>query len=183
MGAGALPRHHAGRDGGPERKGGPLHAQRCAGGRNHQVHLPGEVGHARPAVLRLLRAGRDARAASRAEGVDRQVQGAVRPGLGQVPGGGLCATEGPRRHSAGHQADAAAGRDPRLGFTERRPEARRHPADGSLCRLHRPDRLRGRPRSRRAASKSGRPTTRSSSGRSATTARRWKARSTASSTR
>ena len=36
------------------------------------------VAHARQAVLRVLRPGRDARAAPRAEGVDRQVQGQVR---------------------------------------------------------------------------------------------------------
>ena len=35
-------------------------------------------------VLHVLRAGRDARAAPRAEAVDRQVQGQVRPGLGRA---------------------------------------------------------------------------------------------------
>ena len=46
-----------------------------------------EVADARQAVLRLLRPGRHARPASCAEGVDRQVQGQVRPGLGQAPRG------------------------------------------------------------------------------------------------
>ena len=44
-----------------------------------------EVADAGQAVLHLLRAGRHARPAPRAEGVDRQVQGQVRPGLGQAP--------------------------------------------------------------------------------------------------
>ena len=43
-----------------------------------------EGADARQAVLHVLRAGRDARAAPRAEGVDREVQGQVRPGLGQA---------------------------------------------------------------------------------------------------
>ena len=43
-----------------------------------------EVADAGQAVLHLLRAGRDPRAAPRAEGVDRQVQGQVRPGLGRA---------------------------------------------------------------------------------------------------
>ena len=43
-----------------------------------------EESRARQAVLHLLRARRDARAAPRAEGVGRQVQGQVRSGLGQA---------------------------------------------------------------------------------------------------
>ena len=43
-----------------------------------------EGADARQAVLRLLRAGRDARAAPRAEGVGRQVQGTVRRRLGRA---------------------------------------------------------------------------------------------------
>ena len=46
-----------------------------------------EVAHAGQAVLHVLRARRHARAAPRAEGVDRQVQGQVRPGLGQAARG------------------------------------------------------------------------------------------------
>ena len=43
-----------------------------------------EGAHARQAVLRLLRARRHPRAAPRAQGMGRQVQGQVRPGLGQA---------------------------------------------------------------------------------------------------
>ena len=92
-----------------------LHRRRdepvAAGGlRRHQAHraLPRQAGlqlrlrHRRPghrvdpqpegrragqAVLPLLRAGRHARPAPPEEGVDRQVQGPVRPGLGQGPRG------------------------------------------------------------------------------------------------
>ena len=45
---------------------------------------PAEGADARQAVLHVLRARRDARAAPRAEGVVGQVQGQVRPGLGQA---------------------------------------------------------------------------------------------------
>ena len=47
-----------------------------------QLGAPAEGADARQAVLHVLRAGRHPRAAPRAEGVDRQVQGQVRPRLG-----------------------------------------------------------------------------------------------------
>ena len=53
---------------------------------------------ARQALLRLLRARRDPRPAPRAEGVGRQVQGQVRPGLGQAARGDLRPAEEARRH-------------------------------------------------------------------------------------
>ena len=52
-----------------------------------------EVAHAGQAVLHLLRARRHPRAAPRAEGVDREVQGQVRPGLGQAARGDAGAAE------------------------------------------------------------------------------------------
>ena len=61
----------------------PLHDRHDQPG--DQVDQVPEIAHAGQAVLHLLRAGRHARAAPRAEGVDRQVQGQVRPGLGQAP--------------------------------------------------------------------------------------------------
>ena len=69
----------------------------------------------RQAVLHLLRAGRHARAASRAEGVDRQVQGQVRPRLGQAARDHLQAAEGAGRHRRRRRADAAPQGDPGLG--------------------------------------------------------------------
>ena len=69
----------------------------------------------RQAVLHLLRAGRDARAASRAEGVDRQVQGQVRARLGQAARDHFQAAEGARRDRRRRRADAAAQGDPGLG--------------------------------------------------------------------
>ena len=50
----------------------------------HRLDAPAEGAAAGQAVLHLLRAGRHARAASRPEGVDRQVQGQVRARLGQA---------------------------------------------------------------------------------------------------
>ena len=61
----------------------------------------GEVADAGQAVLHLLRAGRHPRAAPRAQGVDRQVQGQVRPGLGQAPRGDACPPDQAGRSAAG----------------------------------------------------------------------------------
>ena len=74
----------------------------------------------RQAVLRLLRAGRDACAAPRAEGMGGQVQGQVRRGLGQAARGDLCAAEEARRHPAGLPAHARATRRSPRGTTCRR---------------------------------------------------------------
>ena len=51
--------------------------------------------------------GATPRAAPRAEGVDRQVQGQVRPGLGQAARGDLRAPEEARRHPRGRRADGS----------------------------------------------------------------------------
>ena len=56
------------------------------------------------AVLHLFRPRRGACAAARAEGMDRQVQGPVRPGLGQGEGRDVRAPEGARRHAGRHAA-------------------------------------------------------------------------------
>ena len=61
--------------------------------------------------------GRDACAASRAEGVVGQVQGQVRPGLGQAARGDLRAPEEAGRDSGGRGADRAARRRSRRGTT------------------------------------------------------------------
>ena len=78
---------------------------------------PAEGADARQAVLRLLRAGRHPRAAPRADGVGRQVQGPVRPGLGRAARGDLRPPEGARRDPAGRRADRRARRRSRPGTT------------------------------------------------------------------
>ena len=78
-----------------------------------------EIAHAGQAVLHLLRAGRHPRAASRAEGVDRQVQGQVRPGLGQAARGDAGAADQVGRGAGGHEARAQAGSHQGLGDAER----------------------------------------------------------------
>ena len=139
---------------------------------------------ARQAVLHLLRARRDPRAAPRAEGVGRQVQGQVRPGLGQAARGDLRPAEEARRHPAGLPSSPRATRRSRRGTTmPEDAQAGAAPADGGVRRLpgvHRPPR---RPAARRAEEARASSTTRSSTTSSATTAPRPKARSTAPSTR
>ena len=61
-----------------------------------QLGAPAEVAHARQAVLHVLRPGRDARSASRADGVVGQVQGALRRGLGRAARGDPGSAEGAR---------------------------------------------------------------------------------------
>ena len=61
---------------------------------------PAEVVDAGQAVLRVLRAWRDPRAAPRGAGVVREVQGRVRPGLGQDPRRDDRPPEGARSHPA-----------------------------------------------------------------------------------
>ena len=68
--------------------------------------------------------GRHARAAPRAEGVDRQVQGQVRPGLGQGPRGDARPPEEARRRPGRHQARAASRRPSRTGTRCRADEQR-----------------------------------------------------------
>ena len=73
---GHLRGHDAGRAGDDARGGLPLHRGHDRQG--DQVGAPAEVAHARQAVLHVLRPGRDARSAPRADGVVGQVQGALR---------------------------------------------------------------------------------------------------------
>ena len=89
--SGAVRRHDADRAGEDARRG--LSPDRRYDHQGDQVDPPAEGAHARQAVLHLLRAGRDACPASRAEGMGRQVQGQVRPGLGQAARGDLRPTE------------------------------------------------------------------------------------------
>ena len=102
-----------------------------------------EGARARQAVLHLLRARRHPRAAPRAEGVGRQVQGQVRPGLGQAARGDLRPAEEARRHPGGLPAHRAPQGDPGLGRDAGGVQAGAAPGDGGLRGLpgvHRPPR-------------------------------------------
>ena len=80
----------------------PLHDRHD--GQGHRLGASPAGDDAGQAVLRLLRAGRDPRAAPRAEGVDRPVEGQVRPGLGQAARGDARPADRARRRPAGHAA-------------------------------------------------------------------------------
>ncbi len=92
-------------------------------------HDPSREGR-RPAaaVLRLLRHWCNARPAPGAPGMDRQVQGQVRHGLGQVPRGDLRPPEGTGRHSAERETHAAARLAAGLGLAARRRKNASTPA-------------------------------------------------------
>ena len=75
---------------------------------------------ARQALLRLLRARRHPRAAPCAQGVGRQVQGQVRPGLGQAARRDHRPAEDAGRHPGGLPAHRAPRRRSRHGTTCRR---------------------------------------------------------------
>ena len=78
--------------------------------------------------LRVLRARHRPRAAPRAQGMDRQVQGPVRPGLGQAARGDVRAAEADGHHPRQHEADAAPEGNPGVGLARRRPARRSTPA-------------------------------------------------------
>ncbi len=82
----------------------------------------------------LLRHRHGARAASRAQGLDRQIQRTVRPGLGQGARGDARAADQARRRAAGHAIDQAARADSGVGFARRRPEAPLRAHDGGVRR-------------------------------------------------
>ena len=156
--AGDLRRHGAGRARPLPGGGLPLH--RGHDGPGDRLDPSAEGADAGQAVLRLLRAGRDARAAPRADRVVGQVQGQVRPGLGRAARGDVRAPEGARRDPARGRADRAPRRDPGLGRHARRPQAGAGAADGGVRRLpraHRPP--------RRAAGRRARPSSRCSTTR------------------
>ena len=79
--AGDLPQHHAGRARPHARAGLPLHRGHDRQG--DRLGAPAEGAHGRQALLHVLRARRNARAAPRPGGVVRQVQGPVRRRLGR----------------------------------------------------------------------------------------------------
>ena len=102
------------------RREGELQPRCRSGGSGDPLDRAAAFTGAQQAVLRLLRARRHARAPSRAEGLDREVQGPVRSGLGQAPRGNVRATEGARNHPAGRDPDAAPGESARRGIRSTR---------------------------------------------------------------
>ena len=113
VGSGAVRRHDA--DRAAEDAGRGLPPDRRPGRQGDRLDAPAEGAAARQAVLHLLRAGRHARAAPRAEGVDRQVQGQVRARLGQAARDHLREAEGARRDRRRRRADAAPQGDSGVG--------------------------------------------------------------------
>ncbi len=111
---------------------------------------------AREALLHLLRPRRVPRAAPGSARLDRQVQGTVRPGLGQAPRGDARAAEEARRRSGRRQADATPRGDPGVGLVPGRSEAALLAHDGGLRGLPCPHRQRDRPCLRRDR-ENGRP--------------------------
>ena len=94
-------------------------------------------------------------AAPRAEGVDRQVQGQVRPGLGQAARGDLRAPEEAWRHPPECRTDGAPRRDSRLGRDAAGNAPHLRPRDGGLRRVPRARRPSHRPPDRRAEGSGG----------------------------
>ena len=144
--------------GGPAQDaGGGLPLRRGHHRQGDRVHHGRQGGRAGQAVLPVLRARCRSRAAPRAAGVDRQVQGPVRHGLrgdargdpgppegdGHRPGRHRAAADQPARHlgdAHGSRGSAlpAAGRDPAVGLAVRRREAALLPDGRGLRRVPRP---------------------------------------------
>ena len=120
--------------------GGGVPPHRGPRGPRGELDPAAEGADAGQAVLRLLRARRDARPAPRPQGVGRQVRGRLRRRLGRAARTDLRPAEGARGDPRGRRADRPARRDPRVGGHARRAQARAGPPDGGL---------RGLPRARR----------------------------------
>ena len=118
------------------------------------------------------------------DGMGGQIQGQVRPGLGQAARGNLRPAEGARRHPRRiAQLTARHAEIPAWDDMPEAHEAGAAPPDGGVCRLHGIYRPPCRTPARRPRRSSTSSTTRWSTTSSATTARRPRARSTAPITR
>ena len=121
--------------GGVLRRRGSLLLPRRHGGQDHRVDPRGAGTGCRQAVLRVLLDRMQPRAASRRRLLGGQVQGSVRPRLGQASGGDLRAPEGARRRPRRRGADTARRRLPCVGRRAREAEDVLRPSDGGLRRL------------------------------------------------
>ena len=146
--AGPLPGHHPGRA--AEDAGGGLPLRRRHRHPHDRMGAAAEGADAGQAVLRLPGARRHARTALRAQGMVGQIQGQVRPGLGQAARRDLRPPEAAGRHPRRCRAHRATEGNPGLGGHAGRAEACAGAADGGLRRLHGAHRLPGRPCGRRA---------------------------------
>ena len=118
-------RPHAGR-------GLPLHRRHDEQG--DQVDPRAEGADAGQAVLRVLRAGGDARTASRPCGMVGEAR-EVRSGLGSAQRGDARPPERARRGSSRRGAHLETGGDPGVGRHQERPEAGARATDGGLRRF------------------------------------------------
>ena len=115
VGSGAVRRHDPGRAAG-DRRGG-LPPDRGPGRSGRQLGASAEGADAGQAVLRVLRARRDPRPASRPQGVGRQVRGRVRRRVGRAARAHVRPAEGARGHPGRRRADRPPRRDHRRGTT------------------------------------------------------------------
>ena len=123
----------------PGRDGGPHDRMVARGPR------PGR----QQAVLRLLLDRLQPRPAPRRAGLGGQVQGEVRPRMGQAPRGDLRAAEGARRHSRRCRAHVAQRGLPGVGRRPREAEGVLRAPDGGVRGVLGERRLQRRPRHRR----------------------------------
>ena len=131
------------------RRGQPVLLPGCDGRPDHRVVARGPGPGRAQAVLRLLLDGVQPCPAPRGERVGRQVQGEVRPGLGQAPGGDLRPPEGARGRPGRRRAHGPRRGVPGVGRRPGQPEGLLRPPDGGLRRLLGERRPQRRPGDRR----------------------------------
>ena len=133
----------------PRDPGRGLPPDRGPGRPRHRLDPPAEGADARPPLLRLLRAGRHPRAASRAAGVVRPPPRPLRRRLGRPARGDPRAPEGAGGRAAGDRAHARHEGIPAWSEVPAELQARAGPPDGGLRRLPRAHRPPHRARHRR----------------------------------
>ena len=120
-----------------------LPPDRGSGGQGDRVHRRRQAGRPAQAVLPAFLHGRDARPASRAEGVGRPVRRPVRRRLGRLPGAGVRPAAGTGHHAGRRGAVPARPGRPGLGLAVAGRAQAGGPDDGGVRRVpvpHRPSR-------------------------------------------